>query len=385
MDIKKAEQILDKYLSGHCTVKEKQTVEEWFDVLPEEELQFDTQNKDRLAKNMKVQIDRKSKRNTVKVWSLNATRWMTAALFLLFVGMGTYLYLNQQPQKKKQQIVQHDVDPGGAKATLLLANGTEIDLTDATKGQLTEEDGIRISKTDDGQLVYKIVSRRNESKKTTKSLSYNEIRTPKGGKYKVILPDSSCVWLNAASSLRYPTRFDDKIRRVELKGEGYFEVYKNKGQVPFIVTTATQQLEVLGTHFNINGYMDESTVKTTLIEGKVRVYGVNEGSTTHLEPKTLIPGQQSQISTKGIQITKVEVAEAVAWKDNFFYFKGTDLTSVMRQLERWYDIEVDYESLPKRKLRGKIPRNVKLSTVLKTIEETSNLEFHWQGRRLMVE
>jgi len=198
----------------------------------------------------------------------------------------------------------------------------------------------------------------------TKALpSYNTITTPRGGQYQVTLPDGTVVWLNAASSLKYPTAFTGKERIVELTGEGYFEVASNK-DMPFKVQAADQTVEVLGTHFNINCYADEPAVKTTLLEGSVKV--MHHG--TH-KSMTLKPGEQSTVSRNNFSVAMADTENAVAWKNNLFYFSGSDIPSVMRQISRWYNVTVEFEgAIPDIRLWGKVYRNSNASKVLELLE-----------------
>lgn len=203
--------------------------------------------------------------------------------------------------------------------------------------------------------------------------------------------DGTEVWLNASSSLKFPVSFDKDERLVELKGEAYFEVAykvkaergKQKGErVPFVVRSGGQIVEVLGTHFNISAYNDEASIKTTLLEGKVRVTAGSKQSPK--DSKLLKPGQQSELSSvqREIIVNEVDTEEAIAWKNGMFQFSDSDLRSIMNELERWYDIEVDTKGMPEKRFNGIIPRNVKLSQVLDMMEKTSGLKFKIEGRRV---
>jgi ferric-dicitrate binding protein FerR (iron transport regulator) len=217
-------------------------------------------------------------------------------------------------------------------------------------------------------------------KNATNLNAFNTIETPRGSQYKIILPDGSNVWLNASSSLKYPVIFDGKKRNVELTGEAYFEVSKNK-EMPFVVHTQTQDVQVLGTHFNINAYPDETETKTTLLEGKVLV---SKGA----ESKMMKPGEQvvNFNQSRILELsTMADAAESIAWKNGLFLFNHNNLYSIMNQISRWYDIEVDYEGdFNKQYYSGTISRFGKVTDVLKTMELTGSVKFKIVGRRIVV-
>jgi ferric-dicitrate binding protein FerR (iron transport regulator) len=209
--------------------------------------------------------------------------------------------------------------------------------------------------------------------------AYNIISTPRGGQYQLILPDGSKVWLNSASSLKFPTAFYGKERQVELTGEGYFEVAKN-ANTPFSVTVNQMKIDVLGTHFNIMAYNDEKTMNTTLLEGAVTV------SDGEMEKK-LIPGQQAIVNeaTRQMSVGQADILKAIAWKNGLFEFDNTDLSTIMRQLARWYDIEIVYEVTPeKTALGGSISRNLSLKEVLNMLEANGINHFNIEGKKIFV-
>ena len=300
---------------------------------------------------------------------------VAAASILIAIFAGFYFYsgTGHTLNSIATASTKHDAAPGGNKATLTLSDGSQISLTDAGNGQLAEQSGVRITKNADGQLVYSIVP------SDTKELAYNTISTPRGGVYQINLPDGTSVWLNAASSIKFPTTFAHlSQRQVELRGEAYFEVAKNK-KLPFIVSTGQQQVEVLGTHFNINSYEDEEEVKTTLLEGSVKV---SAGNVMFLKP-----GQQATSSVRSggkVKVGPANIEQAMAWKNGFFHFEKENLHSVLRQLARWYDVEVVYQiDRPDDEFVGDIPRGVKLSEVLKILE-FEGTHFRIEGRKLFV-
>jgi len=259
------------------------------------------------------------------------------------------------------------IEPGGDKAFLTLENGVKIALNDMGSGTIVNQSGIKITKTQDGQLIYEIV----DADEGSEEISFNTIETPKGGQYQLILPDKSHVWLNAASSLRYPTRFNGKERRVELKGEAYFEIARNEDK-PFKVETHNQVVEVLGTHFNINSYEDEPETRTTLVEGLVKVSKRFSNEST-----LLAPGEQTILSPGGLnKVQNANLDEATAWKNMLFQFENVEIDVLMRQISRWYDVAIEYEgAVPQVRLTGKIHRNTTDASKIFSILSYFNIKY----------
>lgn len=306
-------------------------------------------------------------------------RYAAAALAFITVSAGLYLYtISSRPDFKKEHgsAYVNSIPAATNKATLTLANGSTINLDQASNGEIAEQSGVTVRKTGDGKLVYEI------SKAAIATAGFNTIATPRGGLYQVNLPDGTRVWLNAASSLKYPAAFNGKERRVELSGEAYFEVAKKK--VPFLVKTAMQQVEVLGTHFNINAYTDEAKTKTTLFEGAVRVSIADKQTPRSLNEQILAPGQQSAVGNNRLNVSVVDLDEALAWKNGYFQFNEENLVNIMKQLSRWYDIDVVFEGKPSQELfLLKVPRTLGLSDVLKILA-TNGINFKIEGRTLIV-
>jgi len=266
-----------------------------------------------------------------------------------------------------------EIPPGGNKAILTLANGSSIVLGDVKNGALAQQGNTTIVKAD-GKLSYETAQKQNGS------ILYNTIVTPRGGQYQVVLPDGSEVWLNAASSLRFPTAFAGKDRRVEITGEAYFEIAKDAAR-PFFVKVGNSEVQVLGTHFDIMAYAEESTLKTTLIEGSVRF--VNGGNAS-----VLTPGQQSRLNKDGrISIAgNIDAGEVLAWKNGLFHFENAGIEDVMRQLSRWYDVEVSYRNIKEGNyFYADIPRTTNLSDALKALSLTGKVHFGIQGKKIIVE
>ncbi|NQX54434.1 FecR domain-containing protein [Pedobacter panaciterrae] len=301
-------------------------------------------------------------------------RIAAAASIILAVGAGIFFYANRSKTDAVQTAGNvNDVAPGKQGATLTLANGKKIRLSAAANGELAQEAGVTITKSANGQLVYEIKGN------TTESNKINTLSTANGETYQLRLPDGSQVWLNSASSLTYTASLNERGKRVvRLSGEGYFEVAKDKAH-PFVVQTTGQEVEVLGTHFNINSYADEPVVATTLLEGSVKVSGESK-------QQMLKPGQQALNNGTAIRVAKADLETAVDWKNNEFYLDKMDFRVAMRKIARWYDVEVIYSgSVPEHlEAGGWIPRSSNLSDVLKSIESSGLAHFKIEGRRLYV-
>jgi transmembrane sensor len=310
-------------------------------------------------------------------------RTVAAALIVLTAGAAGYWWItnaSKEDTAKNTETVQRadDIPPGGNKAVLTLANGTVIDLDSARTGILAEQGNIAVVKNNNGEVVYKAVDEARPE--THPANTYNMLATPRGGQYQLTLPDGSRVWLNAASSIRYPVAFANGERRVEITGEVYFEIEKNPNK-PFRVTVlpAGGEVEVLGTHFNINAYSDEPVVKTTLLEGSVKVAASRQSV-------LLKPGQQASISpaSQHIPVQPADTELVMAWKNGFTLFKSADIKSIMRQVARWYDVEVVYEgAVSQRSFTGGISRNANLSELLRLLQ-VSKVHFRIEGKKLVV-
>lgn len=314
-------------------------------------------------------------------------RIAAAAVFFISIAAGLYFYQNRYKVPASERFANQDIAPGGNKAILTLSNGKKINLNAAGTGKLANESGISISKTKSGQLIYTIVG---NVAGDHQDHGYNTITTPRGGQYQVNLPDGTTVWLNAASSLKFPVQFSTAERKVTLSGEAYFEVAKikstkvinGKQRLPFIVETGKQEVMVLGTHFNINAY--EANTKTTLLEGAVSVSSLRSTA----NPKPLVsylqPGQESDLRGTAIKVSMADVEQTMAWKNGFFLFSNQDLQGIMREVERWYDVDVVFEenSLKTQNFSGTISRFKNISQLLEVLESTGSVHFKMQGRRI---
>lgn len=288
-------------------------------------------------------------------------KWGWAAAVIIAAGVGIYFFNTSQKPQQQQQVTAKDIAPGKNGAILTLADGSTIVLDSMANGVIAQQGNAEI-RLEDGSILYDV------QKADNVSAAYNTMSTPKGRQYQLILPDGTKVWLNAASSLTYPTAFTGKERQVRVTGEAYFEVAKNKGK-PFLVDVAGRStVEVLGTHFNINAYNDEQVIKTTLLEGKVKVSGTSEQA-----PVVLKPGEQAVDAPHApLAIDRSpNLKQVIAWKNGLFAFDEADLGTVMRQLARWYDVEVKYEGvIPKGLFSGEIDQSLTLSQVLKGLAKT---------------
>lgn len=389
MDKKDFEKLLDKYIAGEASLEEEQRLLNFYG-----SFQKKSEATEEINEIVGESIFEKIQENILpdqlnqyshKFYYLKSI--FIAALILLFISTGLYFYTNRvisEPEQFAEIDVRNDILPGYNKAILTLADGSKISLDDAANGLLASQGNIAITKTDNGQIVYE-KNNVDKSKFMSNRSAINTIQTPKGGKYQIRLPDGSKVWLNSASTLSYPTTFAGNERKVQLKGEAYFEISPNKN-VPFRVESENQIVEVLGTHFNINSYDDEDYVKTTLLEGSVKVIlssNPNEVSKTRL----LKPGEQSltKSSQSGIRIENVDTEKAVAWKNGYFKFRNTPIKEIMREIERWYDVELVYEGkIPSDEFTGFISNDVKISAVLKIMEESGGVRFTVKGKKLKV-
>ncbi|MCZ4222549.1 FecR domain-containing protein [Pedobacter rhodius] len=309
----------------------------------------------------------------VKIYRL-FQKWAVAAVITIAVMAGGYFYYVQQNQRVETVAYQNDIAPGRKGATLTLGDGKKILIKDALAGNLANQSGVKISKTTDGQIVYEIANDKSDK------IVYNTLSTTRGEQTQVRLPDGTVVFLNAESSLTYPTNFSKSgERRVSLTGEGYFEVAKDKKH-PFIVKTDKQEVAVLGTHFNINAYRNEESIKTTLIEGRVKVF-----SFLLRHEITLKPGQQAVLNQQALTTNQANIDEALAWKNGEFRFDDKSISEIMKQIARWYDVTVIFnDQVPNGYLSGSISRNRNLSQVLKMIEKTKEVKFRIDGRKIYV-
>lgn len=321
---------------------------------------------------------------TGKVVPMNAGRRLrlvaAAAVVLIMISVASYYFFNsvkeRQVAERPVKGLKNDIAAGGNRAILTLSDGSQIVLDSAGAGTITQQGNTKIIKLGNGQLSY---NRESSVSNGQPEVLYNTISTPRGGQYQIELPDGSQVWLNAESSLHFPTAFNGKERSVELAGEAYFEVAKN-ASMPFTVKTKAELVQVLGTHFNVMAYEEENSQKTTLLEGSVKV--IRDQAMTLLKP-----GEQAK-TDKGdanIRVFKADVDHEVAWKNGLFDFDNDNIRDIMNQLARWYDVQVVYAGpAPKNHYTGSIRREVNASQVLHMLELAGGIQFSIEGKRIVV-
>jgi hypothetical protein len=343
--------------------------EQWINVSDATVNAFNFPGQATVLKNIKSEITPLSSPKNISIFRLVAA----AAIVLLMLTAG--LYFTKYFNKPEEIYFANDIAPGRNGATLTLGNGKKIVINDALTGNIADEAGVKIFKNKDGQIIYQVVG--NENNLST----YNTLTTTRGEQTEVLLPDGTLVFLNAQSSLNFPTNFTGaKERKVSLTGEGYFEVAKNKQQ-PFIVASNQQQVKVLGTTFNINAYADEPYTATTLLEGSVNIINTNNQRNA-----TLVPGQQATLSTNQLEVKSVETDDVVAWKNGYFMFNNETLSAILNRVSKWYDVEVIYkdDAMKNKTFFGSISRYKNISELLKIIQKTDVANFEIKGRQIIV-
>ncbi|MBO9676331.1 MAG: FecR domain-containing protein [Sphingobacteriaceae bacterium] len=373
--------LFDKYLSGQYTKVELDELLSYFNVEDDSisltTLIAEEMEKDEVTESDSRKVEEIAYRLENKIFAQTRPRPIikklkplisAAAIFAVILLGGLYFVLHENKQNTKEEFIT-DVAPGHRSATLTLNNGKKITLDDASAENIITEAGISVLKTKNGELIYKI----SPLYPTGKSI-INTLSTVKGETYQIVLSDGSRVWLNAATTLQFSANVNDQGRRMVtlLEGEAYFEVAKDKAH-PFIVKTPTQEVEVLGTHFNINSYADEGLTATTLAEGSVKVSALRGTKTGKSE--ILVPGQQSLNANGAIRVRQADLETVLAWKEGEIYFKDATIQEVLRQVSRWYNVEIKYEGTPTKEVfNGSIKRSTNLSTVLHILE-LSNVHF----------
>jgi len=294
--------------------------------------------------------------------------WAAAAALLLILGAGTIWFLRTQ-KNTPAVAVQQPLQPGGNKALLTLANGQQIVLDNAATGQVATAGGVQVVKLDSGLIAYQGTGSIVES---------NLLSVPRGGQYRVTLPDGTKAWLNAASSLRYPTAFTGATRGVELSGEGYFEVAADAAH-PFVVKAAGVNVEVLGTSFNIMAYADEAAIRTTVLSGAVKVQAATATVVTPGLQASLYPQQNT------FKLTHPDLEEVIAWKEGKFRFGKTNIKNIMRQMARWYDMNVIYAgNVDEVQFEGILSRKAAAAQLLEAIAATGDVHFKIEGNNVTV-
>ena len=370
----------------------KSIIKDCFDNLPEK-FRMNEQSADLIFENIC------RKRSVVSLWTRKSRgekifRAVTASAAVVLIALSVFIFREPDKVEVINQIVEiekpvekplykNDVRPGGNKAILTLADGRKIVLDNASEGKLGEQGSAIITKLDSGSVAYNIAALDNpESGK----VMFNTITTPRGGKFTVTLPDGTTVWLNASTTLKFPTNFSGKERRVDLTGEAYFEVAQNI-EKPFIVIAASSRIKVCGTHFNVMAYPEDNESRTTLLEGIVEVSSsklAKAGAENSVV--TLAPGQQASMSTGSeIIVKEADTEEVIAWKNGLFIFKNEGIESIMQKISRWYGVEIVYDAdFTPTTFTGKISRSENISGVLRMLELTEVVSFKITGKTISV-
>jgi hypothetical protein len=377
-DSKHIKLLFERYLNNHASREETAELFQYFQ---------DTNNKEALEQMIENQLESRDKEELIdkmildrvfgkidldtEPQNITSPTWYkitgVAAAIILIISI-SYLFLNRSTYNDHTATI---IEPGRDKATLVLSSGKTIVLEDVANGKLTEELGTTIEKTEKGGINYKIEGN------TDVRIAMNLLNVPKGGQFQITLSDGTKVWLNSNSSLKYPSAFSASERRVELKGEAYFEVSKNK-QKPFIVETSLQKVEVLGTKFNINAYDDESSTQTSLAEGSVRVSCKN--NTTLLKP-----GQQSTLTDQNIAVRSTNLDQVLDWKNGDFNFSNNNLKEIMRKISRWYNIEVIFEGpISQETYVAQISRKKRLNDVLRALQLSGSIKYSIRNNKLYI-
>jgi transmembrane sensor len=365
MDKQQAKDVLIRYSNGTCTPEEQAWVESWYIQEEFEATPADHQEIEKAMELVRHNLPQPSQ-PVRRIWP----RLTVAASILLFLSFGGWFLFH--PAKRPMQTAQNPIPrilPGGYSAVLTLSNGKKINLAKAANGQLAKQGNTSINKTTEGHIKYSGIANQTE-------VQYNTLATRRGGTYTITLADGTIATLDAASSIRYPTVFNGRERRVEITGQVYFEVAHDKTK-PFRVHSKGQTTEVLGTHFNINAYDDEADIKTTLLEGSVRLE--LDGQTAILKP-----GEQSVTVKNGFRISEVDTDEAVSWKNGEFGFNETDIHEVMIQVSRWYDADIEYMGkIPDKRFNGTFKRSLSITQALQLLEFTG-VKYRIEGRKIIV-
>jgi len=373
-------ELAKKWLAGTITSEEKILFDQWYNGFDFSELNMNVPEsfqeeffKEGIRAKIKSQIPQFNHpvKTSYQLWPRLA---IATAIAVILFGAGLFFFVDHQNPAQVQMAKANDIPPGKNGATLTLADGQKIVINDALAGNIATQSGVKISKSADGQIAYEITDN------PSGSLQYNTLSTTRGQQSQVRLPDGTLVFLNAASSLKYPTSFKTLAKRqVTLVGEGYFEVAKDR-EHPFVVNTQKQVIEVLGTHFNINAYADENQSQTTLLEGAVKVSGTNN-------QMYLKPGQMaiSYDDERMLSLKQANLESVMAWKNGLFVFNRQQFSDVLKDISRWYNVEFEYsEEIGRRKLWGTISKEGTITELLDNIVITSGIHYKIEGRRIQL-
>lgn len=386
--------ILKSYREGMATEEELRFIESYYDLFEtepdletwlgeEKTAEIKDQVLDRIRTEIKMKEQEVGKGKVVRLYPY--FRKIAAAVAVI-LALGLVVYFIRKSISVSNKPVAENIQsqnvgkilPGGNRAVLILSNGKKIFLDNTQNGAVTKQGNTQVIKVKSGVLAYT-----HQPALLNQPLTippYNTIATPRGGKYEIVLPDGSKVWLNATSSLRFPVAFTGSTRTVNLKGEGYFEIARQADK-PFIVKVDGEEIKVLGTNFNVNAYDDRSHITTTLADGSIKV------SDRH-QSYILKPGEQARLNkqTENIEITHANIEEALAWKNDMFYFDGTNIKNIMQEIGRWYNVDVVYKTdqLGNKNYSGIISRYSDVKTVLERFSLTGTVQFKIEGRTIVV-
>jgi transmembrane sensor len=386
---------LQKFAANEHTVQELQDFRHWLKTADEESISEVTLQYEAVVTNLvadeapdqqliariEAHIDKAENRKRTLVRRMPVWTRYVATAAVLFVVCGLWFVIDRSMKNTEIQVVQtvsKEILPGNNRATLTLSDGSTVVLDSTANGNMVK-DGNTVINKQQGQISYT-----HNTAQPTATITFNTLATPRGGQYQLVLPDGSKVWLNAAAAIRYPTMFAENERRVEITGEAYFEVAKQG--IPFIVSVNNKvEVEVLGTHFNINAYKDEESIKTTLLEGKVKVSATGSRRST-IDSRLLSPGQQALVNQSTIQlVNNPDLEEVMAWKNGFIQFKSAPLTSILRQVARWYNIDIMYEgTIPEEYLTGVVPRTAHISKVLEVLQTAGTIHVEVKDKTIIV-
>jgi transmembrane sensor len=384
------EDLIIDYLSGNIDETGQEKLDYWIDSDPENKEWFEKLKSSSSVLSDALELDQlrdsrywnelqhtvRHKRRRLFIRKLERV----AAVFIVLLGMISVFYvLNKTPRisSSKNEIVLNKILPGGSKAILALADGRIITLDTAQNGKLADQGNTQILKLKSGQLIYQS----SQATALRNSNTYNVLTIPRGGEYQLTLPDGTKVWLNSDTKLKFPVAFANDKREVWLEGEAYFEVSKNPSR-PFIVRVKDkEEVKVLGTHFNIMSYADEPEIKTTLVEGSVRITFSGHSCVT------LEPGQQSRLTNEGvINVADVNTSAFTAWKDGLFLFYYEDMGSIMRKLSRWYNVNIAFETPEAQNVvfYGKLKRYDTIDKLLEMIKLTNKVDYSIKGNTILI-
>lgn len=387
--------LIHKYLSGEATEEEKLRLEEWYESFDSSSLTFGKgdpgEANESLVRSLAALKEKMARENSPVIKKIEPVKrispiWYAAAILIIATAVG--IFLSFWNKKVVSPVVgsiavpslNKDFQPGGNNAVLTLANGQKVVLDSTGTGLISRQGKTSIIKVNNGLLKYNGQQAGNNEQP---NIQYNMITTPRGGKYEVILPDGSKVWLNAASSLRFPTAFTGVSREVQMTGEAYFEIARNASK-PFIVKEENIEVKVLGTEFDVNAYADERDLKVTLVGGSVKVVSQNNSGLKKADQEqqaVLSSGQQVilSLSKDGTQkmnvVNDADINEAIAWKADLFWFDNDNIREVCRQLSRWYDIHITIEGNIPDLFTGSIPRNLTFSKVFEVLQKTGSIQY----------